>query len=112
MQYYMQLIKNKLKLPKKLPVCKNLVFRAVFYGLIFSGIFTAVLFYMNSRGISVSDFVYVLFIIIIPFFIGLLLSFLISSSIKDDIEDVFSLIDEITSVKNISEIKNSSKNLF
>ncbi len=96
-----------LKLPKKLPACKNLVFRAVTYGLIFSGIFMAVLFYMHSRGISVNNPAYALFVIILPFFIGLLLSFLISHSIKDDIEDVFSIVDEITSIKNISEIKNS-----
>ena len=101
------IVKNLLKLSKKLPVCKNLVFRAVIYGLIFSGIFTVVLFYMNSRGINVSDPAYALFVIILPLFIGLLLSFLISHSIKDDIEDVFSIIDEITSIKNISEIKNS-----
>ena len=105
--FNIDIIKNPLKLSKKLPVCKNLVFRAVIYGLIFSGVFTAVLFYMQSRGISVSDLVYVLFVIILPLFIGLLLSFLISHSIKDDIEDVFSIIDEITSIKNISEIKNS-----
>ncbi len=105
--FNIDIIKNPLKLSKKLPVCKNLVFRAVIYGLIFSGVFTAVLFYMQSRGISVSDLVYVLFVIILPIFIGLLLSFLISHSIKDDIEDVFSIIDEITSIKNISEIKNS-----
>ena len=48
----MQIIKNKLKLLEKLPDCKYLIFRAVTYGLIFSGIFTAVLFYMNSRGIN------------------------------------------------------------
>ena len=83
------IVKNLLKLSKKLPVCKNLVFRAIIYGLIFSGIFTAVLFYMQGRGISISDPAYVLFVIILPLFIGLFLSFLISHSIKDDIEDVF-----------------------
>ncbi len=103
----MQLIKSKLKLLDKLPSCKYLIFRAVTYGLIFSGIFSAILFYMNSRGIKVNNYIYALFILIIPFFTGLLLSILISRSIKDDIEDVFSIIDEITSINNIKEIKNN-----
>ena len=102
----MQIIKNKLKLLEKLSDCKYLIFRAATYGLIFSGIFSAVLFYMNSKGIKVNNYIYALFILIIPFFTGLLLSFLISRSIKDDIEDVFSIIDEITSINNINEIKN------
>jgi diguanylate cyclase (GGDEF)-like protein len=67
----------------------------------------AVLFYMQSRGISINDRTYILFVIILPLFIGLLVSFLISHSIKDDIEDIFSTIDEITSIKSISKIENS-----
>ena len=86
--------------------CKNLFLRAVLYGVIFAAIFAAILFYMNYRGIAISDGIYATGVLIVPFLLGLLLSLLVSHSIKDDIGDIFYAIENITSMNNVNDFGN------
>lgn len=95
-----------LQLFQKRFALKNILMRAVVYGVIFSVIFAAVLFYMGAIGIPISDGVYVTGVLVVPFVIGLFLSGHISHSIKDDIGDIFTAIENITSINNVNDFGN------